>query len=53
MDHSIGGWIEKTRANSKNRGIYIRIESVYLQTKQSTPDGSFNWRVDGENKSKE
>ena len=28
------------------------IQSVYLQAKQSTPDGSFNWWVDGENKSK-
>ena len=31
---------------------YIRIQSVYLHAKQFTPNESFNWWVDGENKSK-
>ena len=47
----VGKWRTQEQ-NSKKSGMYIRIQSVYLQTKQSTPDGSFNWWVDGENKSK-
>ena len=53
MDRSIGGWMEKTRANLIVKTVaYKDTVSFTYFAKQSTPDGSFNWWVDGENKSK-
>ena len=51
IHRSIGGWMEKNKSKIV-KTLAKKIQSVYLQSKQSTPDGSFNWWVDGENKSK-
>ena len=48
----VGEWRKQEQNLIVKTLAYTRIQSVYLHTKQSTPDGSFNWWVDGEKKRK-